>query len=379
MKINKNSKIQRYLKDIPSPSYVLEEGLLKKNLKLLKYIQDKSEAKILLALKGFAFYHSFNLVKKYLKGACVSGIYEAKLAKKKLGLEVHTYSPAYKKEDIEKIAKISNCISFNSFNSFHNFKNLAKKINPKISLGLRINPQYSSSPSPLYDPCSKHSRLGIKIQDFKNEDISLVDGLHFHTLCEENVDALINTLKRVEEKFSKYLKKMKWINFGGGHHITKNGYDVEKLIILIKKFKKKYDLDIYLEPGEAVGLNTGVLVSTVIDIVYNDMFIAILDTSAEAHMPDVLAMPYKPKIRNEGKKFKYRLAGNTCLSGDIIGDYFFDKKLNIGDKIIFEDMIHYTMVKNTMFNGIKLPSIVKISDKLEIIKKFKYKDYKRRL
>lgn len=378
------------LNTIPTPYYMCDESLLKNNLEILDYVQKQSGAKIILALKGFAMWSTFDLIKKYLKGCTSSGLHEALLAREEFAkddksLEVHTYSPAFKDEDIDEIAKISDHIVFNSPNQLMRFKDRVKEVNKEVSLSLRINPEQSSSPKDIYNPCGIYSRLGTTLANFDEDVLNYIDGLNFHALCEQDVDALEDVLKVFEKNFSKYFKGLKYINFGGGHHITKKGYDVEKLIKLIKEFKAKYDVEIYLEPGEAVGWETGVLVSSVLDIVHNGMDIAILDTSAEAHMPDTLAMPYRAEVRDSGeageKKYTYRLGGNTCLAGDIMGDYSFDKPLKVGDKIIFEDQIHYTFVKNTTFNGIKLPSLVILrEDKtFDLIKEFGYQDYKGRL
>jgi len=371
--------------NIQTPYYICYEELLENNLKLLDYVQKQSGAKVILALKGFAMWGTFPLVSKYLQGCTASGLHEAKLAREEFGKEVHTYSPAYKDEDINEIAKISDHVVFNSPNQLFKYAKKVKNINPKVSLSLRINPEYSASPKEIYNPCGIYSRLGTTLANFDEEVLKYIDGLNFHALCEQGADELEDVLNAFEEKFSNYFKGLKYINFGGGHHITKKGYDVEKLIRIIKDFKVKYDVDVYLEPGEAVGWETGVLVSSVLDIVYNGMDIAILDTSAEAHMPDTLAMPYRADVKDAGdvgeKKYTYKLAGNTCLAGDIMGDYSFDKPLEIGDKVIFLDQIHYTFVKNTTFNGIKLPSLVieRKEAKTEIIKKFSYGDYKNRL
>lgn len=368
---------------LPSPAYVCELELLENNLKLLKKVQDEAGVKILLALKGFALWSTFDICKKYLKGCCASGLNEAILAHEKFGGEVHTYSPAFKESEFDDILKISHHIVFNSFNQWQKYRN---KTLGKTSAGLRVNPEYSSVEVDIYNPCGPFSRLGITKKEFKPELLEGIDGLHFHALCEQNVDALEGVLKAFEEKFGEFLPKMKWVNFGGGHHITRIDYDVNSLIALLKNFKTKYPhLEIYLEPGEAVGWQTGPLVATVLDIIENGVKIAILDTSAEAHMPDTLAMPYRANIRDSGlpneKKFTYRLGGNTCLAGDTIGDYSFDEELKVGQKIIFEDMIHYTIVKNTTFNGINLPSIVleHPNGSFEIVKNFGYTDYMQRL
>ena len=376
-------EIIKDFEELPSPCFVCEEELLKKNLELLKRVQDEANVKILLALKGFALWSTFDLCKEYLQGCCASGLHEALLAKEEFGREVHTYSPAFKEDEIDEIIDISNHVVFNSFNQLNQFVDKARG---KTSIGLRVNPEYSSVEVDLYNPCGVYSRLGITKSNFQENCLDDVEGLHFHALCEQNVDALEGALKNFEEKFGKFLPKMKWVNFGGGHHITRTDYDVEGLIKLLKDFKNRYPhLEVYLEPGEAVGWQTGYLMATVLDIVKNGMSIAILDTSAEAHMPDTLAMPYRADVRNSDlpnvKKHTYKLGGNTCLAGDVIGDYSFDKPLKIGDKIIFEDMIHYTMVKTTTFNGIKLPSIVikYNQDCYQIVNKFGYNEYKSRL
>jgi len=368
-----------------TPYYLCEESLLEDNLKLLDYVQNESGAKVILALKGFAMWSTFSLVSQYLQGCTASGLHEAKLAREKFAKEVHTYSPAFDAEDIDEIAKISDHVVFNSPNQLFKYCDRVKQINQSISISLRINPEYSASPKEIYNPCGIYSRLGTTLTNFDEEVLKHIDGLNFHALCEKGADELEDVLKAFEGKFSKYFKDLKYINFGGGHHITKKGYDVEKLIKIIKEFRVKYGVEVYLEPGEAVGWETGVLVSTVLDIVHNGMDIAILDTSAEAHMPDTLAMPYRAEVRDASeageKKYTYRLTGNTCLAGDIMGDYSFDKSLKIGDKVIFEDQIHYTFVKNTTFNGILLPSlaILRKDRTIDIVKEFGYEDYKNRL
>ena len=381
--MNKNYEVVDSFDKLPSPAYVCEEELLENNLKLLKRVQDETGVKILLALKGFAMHSTFDLCKKYLKGCCASGLHEALLAKEEFGKEVHTYSPAFKDEEIDEIISISNHLVFNSFNQLKRYKDKAFK---KVSLGVRLNPEYSSVEVDLYNPCAPNSRLGITKANFDESQLQYLEGFHFHALCEQNVDALEGALANFEKNFSLYFSQLKWVNFGGGHHITRADYDVERLINLLKDFKARYPhLEVYMEPGEAIGWQTGYLVATVLDIVNNGMDLAILDTSAEAHMPDTLAMPYRAMIRNSAvafeKKYTYRLGGNTCLAGDIIGDYSFDEPLKVGDRIILEDMIHYTMVKTTTFNGIKLPSIViKTKDNnYKIIKNFGYNDYKSRL
>lgn len=369
-----------------TPMYICELEKLESNLQILDRVQKESGAKIILALKGFAMHSTFDLVGKYLHGCTASGLHEAKLAREKMNKEVHTYSPAFKEDEIKEIASISNDIVFNSPAQLFRFKDVAKEINPDISLSLRVNPEYSESPVDLYNPCGLHSRLGTTKANFDEDVLPFIDGLNFHALCEQEVSALEGVLNTFEKNFGPYIDKMKYINFGGGHHITKKGYDVDRLIEVINDFRRRHNnVEVYLEPGEAVGWQCGVLVSTVLDIIDNGMKVAILDTSAEAHMPDTLAMPYRAEVRDAGKvnekPYTYKLGGNTCLAGDIMGDYSFDKELCIGDQIIFEDQIHYTFVKNTTFNGIKLPSLAlwKKDKSLDVVKEFSYEDYKNRL
>lgn len=371
---------------IKTPAYICEEALLEKNLKLLMRVSDESGATIILALKGFAMWSTFDLVGQYLKGCTASGLHEAKLAHETMGKEVHTYSPAFKDDEIEEIASISDHIVFNSPGQLQRFHDRVKAVNPNLSVSLRVNPEYSSSPVDLYNPCGIYSRLGTTSANFDPAIVSKLDGLNFHALCEQNVDALEGVLDAFESKFGEYIDEMKYVNFGGGHHITRADYDVERLIEVIRGFRERHNgITVYLEPGEAVGWQTGVLVSTVLDVMHNGMDIAILDTSAEAHMPDTLAMPYRAEVRGAGKPgekpYTYRLGGNTCLAGDIMGDYSFDEPLKIGDRIIFEDQIHYTFVKNTTFNGIPLPSlaILRKDGNLDVVKTFGYEDYKNRL
>lgn len=369
-----------------TPYWLLEEELLERNLKILSYVKKRSEVKILLALKGFALWQSFDLVSKYLDGCCASGLHEAILSNEEFKKETHTYSPAFKESDIKEIAKISNHLLFNSPNQFRKFANLAKEINQNISLGLRVNPEYSESPVEIYNPCGLYSRLGTTLKNFDDSIVDRLEGLHFHALCEQDSLALSRVLEIFEEKFSRYFHNLKWVNFGGGHHITKDGYDIDGLIEILNGFKSRYPhLEVYLELGEAVGWQTGTLITTILDIVHNGIDIAILDTSAEAHMLDTVIMPYRADVKGSAKpkvkKYTYRLAGNTCLAGDIMGDYSFDNPLKIGDEVIFCDQMHYTMVKATTFNGIKLPSIaIKRRDSsIEIVKDFGYRDFKDRL
>lgn len=379
------------LKDIdidklPSPCYIVDERLLKKNLEVLDYVQKESGANIILATKAFSMFSTFPLIGKYLKGVTSSSLFEARLGYEEMGKQVHIFSPAYRQDEFEDIMKYSDHIIFNSFNQWKLYKDRVKNYkDKKIQCGIRINPEYSEIETDIYNPCFENSRMGVTLKNFEENDLDGIDGLHFHTMCEQNSDTLARTIKVVDEKFGKYIKNMKWLNFGGGHHITRDDYDLKTLIESVLYMKNKYNVEIYLEPGEAVALNSGFLVSTVLDITNNGMDIAILDTSAACHMPDVLEMPYRPNIIGSGKPYEYeytyRFGGPTCLAGDIIGDYSFKEPLKVGDKLIFCDMAIYSMVKNNTFNGINLPSIVKYSEEngVEIIKEFGYEDFKGRL
>lgn len=370
---------------VPSPSYVVDEGLLIKNLELLKSVIDRTGCKILLAQKGFSMFSVYPLIGQYLNGVTSSGLFEARLGFEEMGKEVHTYSPAYSEADFDEILSYSDHLVFNSFDQWRRFRDKVKN-NPKpIECGIRINPEYSEIEVDMYNPCFPFSRFGVTLENFEPEELEGISGLHFHTMCEQNSDTLARTIKVVDEKFGKYLKNMKWINFGGGHHITRPDYDIESLIESIMFMKDKYGIEVYLEPGEAIALHTGFLVTTVLDTMHNAMPIAIVDTSASCHMPDVLEMPYRPEIIGAGlpneKALTYRLGGPTCLAGDVIGDYSFDQPLTAGDKLVFTDMAHYTMVKNNTFNGMGLPAIVlnTINEGPKVIKEFGYEDFKERL
>lgn len=374
------------LSALPTPSYLVDERLILKNLEIMNYVQQQTGCKILLALKGFSMFSIFPLVSKYLKGVTASSLFEARLGYEEMGKEVHIYAPAYVEEEFDEILSCCDHITFNSFDQWNRYKDKVKGIKAKtISCGIRINPEYSEIETPIYNPCYQYSRLGVTLANFRPEELEGIEGLHFHTMCEQNADTLERTIRVVDQKFGEYIKRMKWLNFGGGHHITRSDYDIETLIRSIKYFQDKYGVEIYLEPGEAVALNTGYLVAKVLDIVDNDMKIAILDTSAACHMPDVLEMPYRPNIIESGKpgeyNYTYRLGGLTCLAGDIIGDYSFKQPLKPGDRLVFCDMAHYTMVKNNMFNGVNLPSIALFNqeDGIKVIRKFGYEDFKNRL
>lgn len=384
-----------FLKDFPeeitssveTPCYLINLGVIERNCKILDSVQNKTGAKILLALKAFALPYAFPVIRKYLHGVCASGPIEARLGKEEFGKEVHTFAPAFSDEDMEEVIKFSDHIIFNSLFMFKKFREKIKMSNRNIEIGLRVNPEHSEVENLLYNPCAPGSRFGIKANLLKNEDLEGVDGLHFHALCEQNSDVFVRVLDSFERLFGMYIPKMKWVNFGGGHHITRNDYDIDLLCKTVINFREKYNkIDVYFEPGEAVVLNAGVLVSTVLDIVHNDLDIAILDTSAETHMPDVLAMPYRPNIIGAGKpgelEYNYRLGGISCLAGDVIGDYSFNKPLKRGDRLVFLDMALYSFVKNTNFNGIRLPSLIGYDpDKkhIEVIRRFGYDDYKNRL
>ncbi len=368
---------------IPTPCYVIEEEKLIRNLEILKKLQEETGVRILLAQKAFSMFSLYPLIGKYLSGTTASGLFEAKLGYEEMGKENHIFSTAYPEQEFDEIVSLCDHIIFNSHTQWARFKDRALARGREC--GIRINPMKSTQNKAIYDPCAAGSRLGIPLEQYQEKEWNGISGLHFHTLCEQNADALAVTLAAVEEQFGSFLSNMKWINFGGGHHITRPDYDLEQLKACIFRMQDKYHLTVYLEPGEAVVLNTGFLAASVLDILDNGMQNAILDTSAACHMPDVLEMPYRPEVINAGKwgekPYAYRLGGPTCLAGDIIGDYAFDKPLKIGDRLLFCDMAHYTMVKNNTFNGMKLPSIavLKGNKEIEIIRNFSYKDFKDRL
>lgn len=379
-----NEKDIKLIKSIKTPAYIVDKRLLTKNLETLKYIQDQTGCKILLALKGFSMHAVFPLVGEYLAGITSSSLFEAQLGAEYMNKEVHIYAPAYRDDEFHHVLQTCDHIVFNSISQYNRFKARVKNAKKPIQCGLRVNPEYSEVETAIYDPCAPHSRLGTIEKKITHQDLEGIEGLHFHTMCEQQVDTLERTLNVVEEKFGKYLYHMKWLNLGGGHHITRNDYDVERLITIINRIRNQYNIMVYLEPGEAVALNCGYLVTSVLDIVHNGMDIAIIDSSAACHMPDVIEMPYRPHIIHSAKPgqkpYTYRIGGMTCLAGDIIADYAFDHPLKNGDKLIFTDMAHYTMVKNNMFNGINLPSIALMDDQgIQIIREFTYEDYKSRL
>lgn len=373
---------------LPTPCYVIDEKKLKENLEILGDVREKAGCKILLAQKAFSCFYEYPLIGQYLDGTTASGLYEARLGKEEMGKENHVFAPAYKDADIKELGEICDHIIFNSFAQLRRHKDAVSG----KSLGLRINPECSTQgDQAIYDPCAPGSRLGVTKEVFdceiaaEPELFEALDGLHFHTLCEQNADDLAKTLEAVEEKFGPWLSKIKWLNMGGGHHITRDDYDRELLIKCICHIRDTYGVEVYLEPGEAIALNAGYLVTEVMDIVENGLSVLILDASAACHMPDVLEMPYRPPLKDSGnageKAFTYRLSSCTCLAGDVIGDYSFDKQIHVGDKLYFQDMAIYSMVKNNTFNGIPLPGIavMKEDGDCEMIRTFGYEDFKGRL
>lgn len=372
------------LTTLPTPCYVIDEGQLIANLEILQRVERNTGAKILLAQKAFSAWQLYPLIGRYISGTACSGLYEARLGFEEMGRENHVFSAAYRENEIDEIISCCGHVIFNSFGQLDLYRDRVLAAGRKI--GLRINPEFSTQEGhEIYDPCSPKSRLGITNKNFRRDDLRGVTGLHFHTLCEQNSDDLEKTLAAVEDKFGDVMRKMEWINLGGGHHITRSDYDIPRLERCIRYLQDAYGLEVFLEPGEAVALNAGWLVTEVLDLTENDMPIAILDTSAACHMPDVLEMPYRPPLMNSGKagekRFTYRLGSQTCLAGDVIGKYSFDSPLSIGDRLVFGDMAIYSMVKNNTFNGMPLPEIIlKKSDGTFVsLKKFGYEDFKGRL
>jgi carboxynorspermidine decarboxylase len=370
---------------IQTPVYLLDETLIEENMRILRYVKDRTGCKILHALKAYASFATFPMMAGYLDGVCASGLNEARLGHEEFGKEVHTFSAAYSDKEIKQILVHSDSIIFNSFYELEKYGNSARKNG--VDIGLRVNPGYGEVATDMYNPCGPYSRLGITRDTFRKKFPKyrgLINGLHFHAMCEQNSDVLERVLKSFEKLFGQCIEGLKWVNFGGGHHITRDDYDLERLIKLINTFRKKYRVQVYLEPGEASVLNAGFLISSVLDIVENQAQIAILDTSAETHMPDVLLMPYRPHVMKSGqpeeKRYTYHLAGPSCLAGDVIGKYSFDKPLERGDKLIFTDMALYSIVKNTTFNGINLPDIAVIrhENKMKTVRRFGYRDYRNR-
>ncbi len=367
-----------------TPYFLVDENRLLHNLEILKQVSEQAGCKILLAQKAFSMFSAYPLLREYLAGTTASGLYEARLGYEEFGKETHVFSPAYTEEEFRRLLQYADHMVFNSPKQVRKFAKRAKAAGKEV--GLRINPECSTQEGhAIYDPCSPGSRLGTTLGNFEEELVPMLDGLHFHTLCEQGADALEITLQAVEEKFGRYLYGMKWLNLGGGHHITREDYDVSGLIAMIQRLRRKYEIEVYLEPGEAVVLNAGFLVSTVLETMKNKMDIAILDTSAACHMPDVLEMPYRPPVKDSAmpgeKPYTVRLAGPTCLAGDVIGDYSFDKPLKEGDQVVLEDMALYTMVKTNTFNGMPLPDLVWRDKKgvMSLVKRFAYEDFKGRL
>ncbi len=373
----------------PSPCYVVDERLIQKNLEILRQVQQASRCRILLALKGFSMYAEFPLIGKFLAGVTASSLNEARLGREEMGKEVHIYAPAYVESEFEEILDVADHIVFNSFAQWALYKDSVRRRNGRgektVECGIRVNPEYSEIAVPIYNPCYANSRLGVTAANFLPDELDGISGLHFHTLCEQNSDVLERTVPVVDKKFGSAIARMKWLNMGGGHHITRPDYDLDSLVRSVLFFREKYGVDVYLEPGEAVALNAGYLSCKVLDIVHNGMDIAVLDASAACHMPDVIEMPYRPEIFGAGAPGKYpyayRLGGPTCLAGDVIGDYSFQAPLKPGDRLVFMDMAHYTMVKNNTFNGIGLPGIGVYREKEGevLLKQFGYEDFKSRL
>lgn len=374
--------------ELKTPCYVIDEKKLKENLEILAGVQQRTGCKILLAQKAFSCFYEYPLIGRYLKGTTASGLFEARLGREEMNLENHVFSPAYREEEFGQIAELCDHIVFNSFGQLEKY---VQRCQGK-SIGLRINPECSTQEEhAIYDPCAPGSRLGVTAETFRENVrrnprlLETLDGLHFHTLCEQNSDDLERTLQAVEEKFGQWLPRMKWLNMGGGHHITRADYDISRLERCIRRMQEQYGVEVYLEPGEAVALNAGYLVTEVLDVVENGIRTLILDASAACHMPDVLEMPYRPPLRDSGeaqeKLWTYRLSSYTCLAGDIIGDYSFDREIRVGDRLYFEDMAIYSMVKNNTFNGIGLPDIAVMDEDgdCQVIRRFGYEDFKERL
>ena len=374
------------LSQLKSPAFVVDLSLLENNARIMKSVGEKSGAGMLLALKGFSMFSTFDMLRPYVRGICASSVNEARLGREEMGLEVHSYSPAYSRESLKELLSLSDHLIFNSPGQWERFKDLREKAGKGVSFGLRYNPGHSETEYAIYDPSAPRSRLGSLREEIPAGFLANFEGLHVHNLCEKDAPALVRTWDAVETALGDELKGLKWINLGGGHLITREGYRRDELIQLVRRIRETYKAEVYLEPGEAWALNAGYLVSTVLDIHKNQGNLAILDTSASCHMPDVLEMPYRPHIIGSGeegeKEYSYRIGGVTCLAGDVIGDYSFDKPLSIGDKLIFTDMAHYSMVKTTTFNGVALPSLYLYDserDKLTLVKEFGYEDFRSRL
>ena len=370
--------------ELPTPCYIIDEAKLRSNLELLRHVEQESGAHILLAQKAFSCFAVYPMIAQYISGTTASGLYEARLGREQFGKETHVFAPAFTPDEFSELCRLCDHISFNSFNQLEKYRPVWEQAG--VSVGIRVNPECSTQGDhAIYDPCAPGSRLGVTRANFRPELLKGVEGLHFHTLCEQNADDLLTTFAAFEEKFGEFIPQMKWLNLGGGHHITRSDYDVPALISLVKRIREHYGVEVYLEPGEAIALNAGWLDTQVMDIVENGMKILILDASAACHMPDVLEMPYRPPLKDSGKwgekPYEYRLSSRTCLAGDIIGDYSFDREIRIGDRLTFEDMAIYSMVKNNTFNGMPLPAIAiqHESGGCEIIRQFGYDDFRERL
>ncbi len=371
---------------VETPCFVVDMDCLRHNLSILSQVKERTGCHILLALKCFAMFRVFPLLRETLDGICASSPDEARLGREEFQKEVHAFAAGYSEKDVKELVTLCDHMVFNSFNQWRRFRPLVEASDRSISCGIRVNPEHSEGTVPIYDPCSPGSRLGVRFKDFKDEALDGISGLHFHTLCQQNSDALERTIDAFEPTFGPYLHGLDWMNLGGGHHITRDDYDIDRLVRVVNRLKDTYKVQVYLEPGEAVALNAGVLVSTVLDITSADMNLAIMDTSAATHMPDVLEMPYRPHIIGSGmpgeKAHTYRLGGLSCLSGDTIGEYSFDRPLEVGDRLVFTDMAIYSMVKTNTFNGVRLPSIYlyePMDDTLELVRSFSYEDFKSRL
>ena len=384
---------------VPSPCFVIDAAGVRRNVAILGRVQRESGATILMALKAFSMPALFGHINPVLCGVCASGIWEARLGREEFGGEVHTFAPAFKDDEFDEVLELSDHVVFNSFSQWKRFRaralaaaaarGAAAPARP-LRFGIRINPEHSEAEVALYDPCAPRSRLGVPVSAFEPDELDGISGLHFHTLCEQDSDALERTVAAVEERFGEWLPRMEWLNLGGGHHISRPGYDTERLVRVVRGLRERYGVKVYLEPGEAVVIRTGILVATVLDVIHNGIDIAILDTSATAHMPDVLEMPYRPTVLEAGapgagapgeRAHTYRLGGQTCLAGDVIGDYSFDRPLQVGDRIIFDDMAHYTEVKTTMFNGVRHPALAvydSADGSLKVVRRFGYEDFLRR-
>lgn len=375
---------------VVTPAFVVDDGLLADNLAILAQVKERTGCKILLALKCFAMFNVFPQLRQVLDGVCCSSPHEARLGREEFGREVHSFAAAYSESDIEQLAQTSDHLVFNSFAQWQRFRSLAestaKAAGRSLQFGLRINPEHSEGATPIYDPCAPGSRLGIRRADFRTELLDGISGLHWHNLCEQDADCLQRTVVAVEQHFADVILQMAYVNFGGGHHITRPGYQLDLLIDIVNRFQDRWGVQVYLEPGEAVALNAGYLVATVLDVVRADMPVAIIDASVPAHMPDVIEMPYRPHIINSGeageKAWTCRIGGLSCLAGDVAGEYSFDQPLAAGDRLVFTDMAIYTMVKTNTFNGVQLPSIIRYRpdiNQLTLVRRFGYEDFKTRL